>query len=160
MYHSCVLPTPHFKRLVFQLKACCISLISLAQISLISLTLDVPTENCLILLLQCVSAAGKPAFFLQASWQKCKQFKALCCKPLLYQQKGLGHYCAFMGWTYLQWVAAFLALCHVRVNSLPDPSLQSLCSRYLDPVIRTQTSRHLCADLSNKARLFHALFYK
>lgn len=55
---------PHFKRLVFQLKACWISLISLTQISLISLTLDVPTENCLILLLQCVSAAaGKPAFF-------------------------------------------------------------------------------------------------
>lgn len=57
-------PPPILKRLVFQLKACWISLISLTQINLISLTLDGPTENCLILLLQCASAAaGKPAFF-------------------------------------------------------------------------------------------------
>lgn len=38
---------------------------------------DVRTDNCLILLLQHVfPAAGRPAFFLWASWQKCKQFKA------------------------------------------------------------------------------------
>lgn len=39
---------------------------------------DVHTEDCLILLLQHIfPAAGRPAFFLWASWQKCKQFKAL-----------------------------------------------------------------------------------
>lgn len=119
-HHSCVLPTPHFKRLVFQLKACWISLISLTQISLISLTLDGPTENCLILLLQCVSAAaGKPAFFLWASWQKCKQFKDCVANYCFISRRSWD--IAVLSWGGLicsRWLFSWLSVLHRRWGTL------------------------------------------
>lgn len=54
----------------------------------------------------------------------------------------------------------FLGPVSCKVTSLPDPRLCSLCPRYMDPVIGTQISGHLCLDLSHKARLFCTLFYK
>lgn len=54
----------------------------------------------------------------------------------------------------------FLGLLSCEITSLPDPSLNSLCSRYMDPVIGTESSGHLCSELSHNARLFHTLFYK
>lgn len=54
----------------------------------------------------------------------------------------------------------FLGLLSCEITSLPDPSLNSLCSRYMDPVIGTESSGHLCSELSHNARLFHTLFYE